>query len=153
MSPRLNREVLAGVTRSVLETAVFLFCDEVPVSAEPLGGEVIEAVIRFEAPTSGQLCLRFPRSLGRDAAANLLGVERDDPDAEEGASAAVAELLNMVCGAALEAWFGAQARWALGVPVTTEFTGRLPTGRPESVAFVVDETPVEIEVTELGGSS
>ncbi len=147
---RLSREALANVTRSVLETAVFLFCDDVPMGAEPLKGDVIEAVIRFEAATSGQIALRLPRNLGLEAAANLLGVEADDPDAQESAMAAVAELLNMISGSALKEWFGAQARWSLGVPATAEFLGRLPTGRPQSVAFVVDESPLEIEVVELG---
>jgi hypothetical protein len=59
--------------------------------------------------------------------------------------------VNMISGSALKEWFGPQATWSLGVPATAVFSGQLPTGRPDSVAFVVDETPLEIEVMELGG--
>lgn len=152
MSPPLDAAALEQVTRTVLETAVFLFCDRPTGVPEPHQGDVIEAVIRFDAPVSGRIALRLPHHLGLEAAANLLGVEPDDPDAQDGARAAVAELLNMVSGAALKEWFGASATWALGVPATTEVAGRLPSGRLGAIVLLVDEAPLEIEVMPLEGA-
>jgi CheY-specific phosphatase CheX len=148
MSGPLTREALGVVTRSVLETAAFLFADELPAGTEVQEGEVIEASIAFQAATSGRIVLRLPLQLGLEAAANLLGIEPDDPEAAESARAAVAELLNMISGSALKAWFGGGARWSLGVPATVEFTGRLPSGRPGALAFVVEDFPLEIEALE-----
>jgi CheY-specific phosphatase CheX len=148
MSQSLAPEALAGVTRSVLETAAFLFCDEVPSDVEPQEGPVIEASISFQAATSGRLVLRLPLKLGLEAAANLLGIEPDEPEAAESARAAVGELLNMISGSALQAWFGAGASYSMGVPATVEVAGTLPSGRPGTVAFVVDEVAIEVEAVE-----
>ncbi len=148
MSQVLQPEALGAVTRSVLETAAFLFCDELPPGMEAQEGELIEATIAFEAATSGRIILRLPLRVGLEAAANLLGIDATDPEAAESARAAAGELLNMISGSALKAWFGGDARWSLGVPATVEFAGRLPSGRPGSVAFVVDDYPIEVEAVE-----
>lgn len=143
---------LGEVTRSILGDAAFLFCDAVPEGTGPLEGRLAEATIRFEAPTSGALTLRLPWTVALEAAANLLGTERDDPEAEEGALAAVGELLNMISGSALSAWFGANTQWVLGVPSTAMRVGSLPSPSPrgEVVAFVIDEARIEIEAIEGG---
>ena len=148
MSGPLDPAALGGVTRSVLETAAFLFCDDVPAGMESQQGEVIEASIAFQAATSGRIVLRLPFKVGLEAAANLLGIEADDPEAADSARAAVAELLNMISGSALKAWFGGEARWSLGVPATVELTGRLPSGRPGAMAYLVDDYPIEVEAVE-----
>ncbi|MBL8940932.1 MAG: hypothetical protein JNM69_40690 [Archangium sp.] len=151
MSQTLRPAVLADVTRSVLGDAAFLFCDDAE-DAGRLAGRFAEATIAFEAPSPGQLSLRLPWPLAVEAAANLLGCERDDPDAGENALPAVAELLNMISGPALEAWFGASARWSLGVPSTRAYEGSLPTQAPtgELVGFVIDGARIELEVVETG---
>lgn len=153
MSQTLRPAVLAGVTRSVLGDAAFLFCDDAE-DAGKLSGKFAEATIVFDAPNPGRLSLRLPWPLAVEAAANLLGCERDDPDADENAQAAVGELLNMISGPALEAWFGAAAKWSLGVPVTRAYDGALPTQSPtgELVGFVVDGARIELEVVETGAA-
>jgi hypothetical protein len=148
VSGALDPAALGGVTRSVLETAAFLFCDDLPAGMHAQQGEVIEATIRFQATTNGRIVLRLPVKVGLEAAANLLGIETDDPEAAESARAAVGELLNMISGSALKAWFGGEASWSLGVPSTVELPGTLPSGRPGSVAFVVDDYPIEVEAME-----
>jgi hypothetical protein len=149
MSEALSAQALGGVTRSVLETAAFLFCDDVPAGMTAQEGTVIEATIAFQAARSGRIILRLPAQVGLEAAANLLGIEPDDPEAAESARAAAGELLNMISGSALKAWFGGEATWSLGVPATVELTARLPSGNPEAVAFLVDEFPIEVEAVEL----
>lgn len=151
MSQTLRPELLAGVTRSVLGDAAFLFCDDAD-DAQKLDGRFAEATIAFEAPSPGRVTLRLPWPLAVEAAANLLGCERDDPEADENALAAVGELLNMISGPALEAWFGAAAKWSLGVPAMRAYDGALPTQAPtgELVGFVVDGARIELEVVETG---
>lgn len=153
MSARLPPGPLAEVARGVLEEAAFLFCDDVPADAPPLEGRLAEATLGFEGPCAGRLTLRLPWAVAREAAANLLGTEPDDPQLESSALAAAGELLNMISGSALAAWFGAQASWALGVPSTHAVDGRLPTegASGERVSFVVGEARIEVEVLELGG--
>ncbi|MER2559642.1 MAG: chemotaxis protein CheX [Myxococcaceae bacterium] len=151
MSQTLRPAQLAEVTRSVLGDAAFLFCDDAD-DAGRLDGRFAEATIEFDAPSPGRLALRLPWPLAVEAAANLLGCEREDPDADANALAAVGELLNMISGPALEAWFGASAKWALGVPATRGYDGALPTQAPtgELVGFVVDGARIELEVVETG---
>lgn len=153
MSQTLRPAVLAAVTRSVLGDAAFLFCDDAEDAAR-LSGKFAEATIAFDAPNPGRLSLRLPWPLAVEAAANLLGCEHDDPDADENAQAAVGELLNMISGPALEAWFGAAAKWSLGVPATRAYDGALPTQSPtgELVSFVVDGARIELEVVETGAA-
>lgn len=143
---------LADVTRSVLGDAAFLFCDEVPEGAGPTEGPYAEASLSFVAPTSGSIVLRVPWSVALEAAANLLGTEQDDPQVEADALAAVGELLNMISGAALSAWFGANTRWTLGVPATAVKDGPLPTPAPsgEVATFVIDDARIEVEAIEGG---
>ncbi len=153
MSQTLRPSLLAEVTRSVLGDAAFLFCDDAE-DAGKLDGRFAEATIAFEAPSPGRVTLRLPWALAVEAAANLLGCERDDPDADENALPAAAELLNMISGPALEAWFGASAKWSLGVPSTRAYEGSLPTQAPagELVGFVVDGARIELEVIETGAA-
>ncbi|MBM4780444.1 MAG: chemotaxis protein CheX [Archangiaceae bacterium] len=153
MSQTLRPSLLAGVTRAVLGDAAFLFCDDADDAAK-LAGRFAEATIAFDAPCPGRVTLRLPWPLAVEAAANLLGCERDDPDADQNALPAAAELLNMISGPALEAWFGASAKWALGVPSTRAYEGTLPTQAPtgELVGFVVDGARIELEVVETGAS-
>ncbi len=154
MSQTLSAEPLAQVTRSVLADAAFLFCDDVPDDAAPLEGRLAEATVTFTAPRSGRLTLRLPWAVACEAAANLLGADKDDPEADEGALSAVGELLNMISGSALAAWFGAATAWSLGVPVTSEREGRLPSAGPRGgvVSFVIDDARMEIEAIETGGA-
>ncbi len=152
MSQTLKAEPLAAVARSVLADAAFLFCDDVPDDLGPSEGQLAEATITFDAPTPGRITLRLPWHVALEAAANLLGSDQDDPEVEESALAAVGELLNMISGSALKAWFGAETVWSLGMPVTSARAGRLPSAEPrgEVVGFVVDDARIELEAIETG---
>jgi len=143
---------LADVTRSVLGDAAFLFCDEVPEGAAPTEGKYAEARISFVAPTSGSIVLRVPWNIALEAAANLLGSEQDDPEVEADALSAVGELLNMISGSALSAWFGPNTQWTLGVPATSVKEGPLPSPAPRGdvAAYVIDEARIEVEAIEGG---
>lgn len=149
---RLEAAPLGEVTRSILGDAAFLFCDDVPEDAAPTDGPLAEATISFDAPTPGRITLRMPWSLALEAAANLLGTEQDDPEAEASALAAVGELLNMISGSALSAWFGPNTQWTLGVPSTSMKEGRLPspTPRGEVVSYVIEDARIEVEAIEGG---
>ncbi len=153
MSQTLTAGPLGEVTRAVLGNAAFLFCDEVPAGAAAHTGRLAEASITFDAPRPGRLTLRVPWSVAVEAAANLLGAERDDPEVEESALAAVGELLNMISGSALAQWFGAGARWSLDIPSTRARDGQLPSPAPEGevIGFLVDDARIEIEAIATEG--
>jgi CheY-specific phosphatase CheX len=150
MNQTLRAAPLGEVTRSVLGSAAFLFCDEVPPGTSATQGRIAEAAITFDAPCPGSITLRMPWNVALEAAANLLGTEKDDPDAEESALAAVGELLNMISGSVLKEWFGGATSWSLGVPALRERDGLLPSPEPagEVVEFVVDEVRIEVEARE-----
>jgi hypothetical protein len=152
MSRTLNAGPLGLVTKSVLGDAAFLFCDDLPADVGAQDGKLAEATISFEAPCPGRITLRLPWHVALEAAANLLGTEQDDPEAEESALAAVGELLNMISGSALSAWFGAGASWSLGVPVTTTREGQLPSPAPRGdvIGYVIDDARIEVEAIEGG---
>lgn len=154
MNQVLLAEPIGPVVRQVLEDAAFLFCDDVPEGAPATEGRFAEATIGFQAPRSGQLRLRLPWHVAREAAANLLGVEADDPEAEAQALAAAGELLNMISGAALQAWFGGETRWNLGNPTVEAREGSLPSATPagEIVSFVIDDSFIELEAIESGAA-
>ena len=146
------QSVAAEVTRTILGDAAFLFCDDVPADTQALEGRMAEATLEFEGPRRGRLTLRLPWSVACDAAANLLGMERDDPEAEAGALAAAGELLNMITGATLAGWFGGAASWEQGVPTMRERVGLLPSPAPtgELVGYLVDSERIEVEAIEEG---
>ena len=152
MSLTLPPGPLGEVSKSILGDAAFLFCDDVPAGTAPLEGKLAEATISFEGPTPGRITLRLPWRVAMEAAANLLGTDAEDPEAEENALAAVGELLNMISGSALQRWFGGAATWSLGVPSTSARVGTLPSSSPRAdvVEYVIDDARIEIEATEGG---
>jgi hypothetical protein len=115
MAPELAPRVLEDVARRILEEAAFLFSDDATDSL-CFEGPVIEALLEFLGPAQGTLHLRLAENLACEAAANLLGTEPDDPEAQAGASLAVGELLNMIGGHLMIAWLGATAQTSLGTP-------------------------------------
>jgi len=89
-------EMLAGATCRVLEEATFLFAepveDPVPAKAE------LTAQLTLGAPLVGWIRIEAPRAFAASVAANLLGCEPGDAEAEEKAGDALGELLNIVAG-------------------------------------------------------
>ncbi len=113
-------EAVAQITEvfcTVLEELAFLFGDPIDKAEMPEPqGELVQARIAYHGEQSGELRLTLPRALCGVVAANVLGLEPDDPDAERRALDALGELLNVICGQTLTALAGEQAIFNLTPP-------------------------------------
>lgn len=109
----ITRELLQEVAISVLEDAAFVF----PEPAESSGSwPEVAARISFHGEDEGQVALAVDADLAREIAANLLGLDTGDGEAEGMRQAAIAELLNIVAGALVARAFGTRTRTRLWVP-------------------------------------
>jgi Chemotaxis phosphatase CheX len=102
----------------ILEDAAFLFPDDLPSEARP--GAVwnpLGAKLAFEGNgIRGILLVWADPAMVRVLAANMLGLEEDDPQTSSRMGDALAELLNMVAGNTLtEAW-GTRPVFHVGIP-------------------------------------
>ncbi|NLX13056.1 MAG: chemotaxis protein CheX [Phycisphaerales bacterium] len=108
---------LTTIFSDVLANLAFMFNDDEP--GESTGGEVwIETTISYRGSESGTLRLRCPTEFAALLAANLLGIERDDPDVDTKAEDAVKEFMNIVCGQLITTWYGAEHVFDLTIPQT-----------------------------------
>lgn len=117
MAPELSVEQLETTVGKVLQDAAFVFTEPLE---EPLVDEdiVVEATVQFSGSENGRLVLAMPPAFGLELAANLLGIETDDPNAEASTNDAVGETLNIVAGILMDAWLGADAQYQLSAPTT-----------------------------------
>lgn len=119
------------VMRTLTDSAfMFPFPSDTPVSDVEL-----RVRITFEGPEPGALELGAPLSFARALAANLLGLEPDDPELDSSAIGALLELSNITAGLLVEhAWGSTGCR--LGIPAPVE----PPTPFPEpALSFLVDD--------------
>ena len=119
MSTTVSLDAFRDVTASVLEEASFVFTEEVD-EANFNTDNVIEAKLVYHGPEesgeSGEMALAASSDFSIALAANLLGIEEDDPTAMEKGKDAICELINMICGAVLAEWFGADGKGKIGLP-------------------------------------
>jgi two-component system chemotaxis response regulator CheY len=81
----------------------FVLMDAIPAGSQfpetdPRDGELLEAHMTFKGRECGSMTLVAPWALCREMAANVIGVEPDDPRAGDNAGDALGEVLNMTCG-------------------------------------------------------
>jgi CheY-specific phosphatase CheX len=76
--------------------------------------------ISFEGEITGKMFLQTPDALSSVIAANMLGMEEDDPDAEEKGNDALKELLNIICGNVLPKIYGSTLVFKLSTPADIE---------------------------------
>jgi CheY-specific phosphatase CheX len=113
----LTTESLAQTACEVLEETAFIFAspsNDTPPSDNPL----VVAQLTVTGEVRGSLILAVPPSVGAEIAANLLGVEPDDPLADSKAADAVGEILNIMAGALAAHCAIGSAGWRLGPPTT-----------------------------------
>lgn len=106
---------LAAVATNALEEAAFLFVEQADSVDLPLDRAVI-ASIGFAAPARGLLRVVTDADGARLLAANVLGLEGDDPDVGESSVAAVGELANIVAGLLLVEVSAPGALTAIDIP-------------------------------------
>ena len=118
---RMDHESLERIVIGILQEAAFVFAEPTEKRA-PDEREVLVARLGFDGPTSGEMLLSCSPIVATDLAANLLGIEPDDPDAEARGGDAIGEMLNIVGGALLADWFGIDGKFEMGVPSVSQLT-------------------------------
>jgi hypothetical protein len=107
--------LLTDVLGNVLQDSAFMFVEPSDEPAE-WGDRVFTASLTFESERSGTLRLNMAVPVGVELAANMLGTEVDDPEAEENGRAAVSEVLNVIGGSFVTRYFGTKVATQLGIP-------------------------------------
>ncbi len=81
-----------------LETMAFVIADPLPSPADAPGDAQVVS-LTFEGPRSGTINIVASREFAMMLAANVLGIDPSDPDAQEKADDCMKELVNVVGGA------------------------------------------------------
>ncbi len=115
MSSKFNEELLVSVASQVFEEAAFIFSDPVD-QPPPFDSPVVMAMMNFEGPESGRLVLAASYKFATELAANLLGVDLDDPELKDKAAGAIGEMLNMISGVMTAQAFGDEVLVKFSVP-------------------------------------
>ncbi len=122
MMPQQKTSTLAAIFSEVLANLAFMFNDE--EDYDPCSGAAwLETTIEYRGPISERLRLYCTREFSVLLAANLLGVDPADDDAESQAEDAVKEFMNIVCGQLVTALHGTEPVFNLSIPQVTELPG------------------------------
>lgn len=138
------RELVEGIASRILEETAFVFVEE---GATATGGIDLAVAIDFVGPKQGRIVLASTRTLAAEVAANMLGLDPDEPDsvADTDAEGALAELLNIFAGSLVCELFGSQTVCHLGIPSVVS-SDELSTAEL-CIALVTDGgEPVEIRL-------
>lgn len=115
----MTEEAAMGFIRQsfceVMEKQVFMVPEPCPagIAAEE---DLLAGTISFSGRLIGSLLLAMPATLAREIAANFLGVDADDDEADLAAPDALKEMLNITCGNMLTALSGTEAVFDLTIP-------------------------------------
>jgi len=131
-------DVLRATTPKILEQVAFVFAEPTD-SPEPFGEDVRAASIDFMGPLTGSLHLTTSSLCAAGLAANLLGVEPDDPAAVAYGADALGETLNILCGAVLLELFGAVDSNHFGLPRVSAAPSPDTSLLVETVSFMTDD--------------
>lgn len=138
-------QMLTEVLSSVLEEAAFFMIE--PEAVPPTyDADVFSATIDFEAVRGGQLRLTASRNLARNLAANMLGIDPTDPEADEQGRNALGEILNVLGGAFITRHFGTKVPFQLGLPAVAD---EAPADRRATCAAAVRVDTGDLVVLEL----
>jgi CheY-specific phosphatase CheX len=124
----LNEDLLQRVVMQVLEECAFL-CTEPSAGSRSWSGPVTRVTLEFSGPRAGRVELHAGQALALAVAADMLGVDADDADAERLADGALAEVTNVITGSLVASLFGTDCLVELGIPVVDH---RLPEPLSES---------------------
>ncbi len=113
---------LTAIFSDVLANLAFMFTDEDDAPPEADGGWS-EASIEYHGCVGGALRLVYPKPFAIELAANLLGTDPADVDAESQAADAVKELMNIICGQLVTAMHGTGAVFNLSIPQVEALSG------------------------------
>jgi len=117
---------LTTVLLDVLGDLAFMVTDDEPADWPP-GTVWLQAQITYHGPATGTLRCWGTREFGTRLAANLLGIEAADAQAQIAGQDALREFMNVLCGQLVTAWHGKHAVFTLSIPTVRECL-EAPTG-------------------------
>ncbi len=140
--------ILSNVFCEVLETQAFMFAepagnDEFPEDIE----DCVSTEVGFRGNRKGEIHLTVPENLAIELAANIIGLELDDDQAEEKAYDALREILNIICGNFITELYGEDEDVSPTIPETKKKKARFWKKAMKDKAtecFFVDDIPVMI---------
>ena len=139
-------ELLTDILGTVFQETAFMFVEP---AEEPVawGDKVFTATLAFESVQGGTLRLTAAVPVGVELAANMLGCDASDPEAEENGRAAISEVLNVIGGAFVTRYFGTKVPSQLGLPQAL-LASHPASGRRTAVAVVRAESgdPILLEL-------
>jgi len=152
MQADLSPERLAELVADTLEEAAFVFA-EASHPPPSFHGEVLEARLQYSGPDRGVLGLRASQDFATGLAANLLGIERTDPEIDKRSADALGEIVNMLAGAVVLELFGPAAQTSIGVPSVREVAATAPTGGCLAHLTTEDGDRLDVYLGSASGSS
>lgn len=146
--------MLGEVFCGILERCAFMFGEPVDKGELAVAGQpFVGAEMSFAGPVCGRLWMAVPRQACPQIAANVLGMEPDEPFVVEHATDSLKEILNVVCGNLMTAIAGDKPVFDLSIPQVQELDEPAVAGLladPDVHGFVADETPVLLKLTVQG---
>jgi len=111
-------DTLRQVFSEIAESLAFMFVEEPEdeSSTVPEDDDLALAYMSFMGPFTGKLIMAVPTALCPEIAANVLGLDPDDPLVQDKPYDALKELLNVTCGNLLTAIAGDEPVFDLTPP-------------------------------------
>lgn len=145
-----NLAMLETVFTNCLENIAFMFCEKVEaMDDEAFDTDFARGTISFNGPVNGSITLIIPRDMGKELAANTLGIETSDPAILDQADDAIGELLNVICGQFLTTAKGTGPVFDLTVPKIRLMTRQDvldAKNDPEHLLLRADDNPVILKL-------
>lgn len=114
-----HKEIIAESIVDIFEKVAFLFPmpadEETDMCGDP-GNEMTCIGLSFHGHTKGESVLSLPTHLTREIAANMLGIDDEDPDVDQKSLDAAKEILNIICGNILPRIYGEGPVFYLNAP-------------------------------------
>lgn len=144
-------QIAGDVFASVIERMAFMFGESVDKDDLPAAQcAYVQASMSFHGPLRGSLLVAVPQDACLQIAANVLGMEPDDPFVAQRAMDSIKEILNVTCGHILTSLAGEGPVFDLSVPEVLDLEEPARAALledPRTQAFVVDDCPVLLRLT------
>ena len=146
-----DRKILCEVCFKVFEQLAFMFGEEFEEDDVECDADAfIRASMEFSGPQQGKVELVVPETITTVMAANILGLDDDQPVYEDTAVDALKELLNTITGRLMTSFFGEDAVIDLTIPATEEIDRaqwEALVNSNQYLAVTIEDEPVLITIT------
>ena len=151
-----RKQLLSGVCGEVFEELAFMFGEEADAAElPPPSPSGVLAAMSFSGPLSGRIELAVPAAMRAEIAANVLGIDTEDPEAEAVGDDSLKEVLNVTCGQVLTRLAGEEPVFDLAVPEVSPLSvegWKKLAAAPETAGMLVDESPTLLRLVMDGAS-